>query len=75
MLTRYVTFIFLVGLSALFFTSGRSAPLGDETREGLLRGVTRAERGARPASSVTKPAPAPAEGIGSGKIDGVSFEG
>lgn len=27
MFTRYVTFIFLVGLSALFFTSGRSAPI------------------------------------------------
>jgi hypothetical protein len=43
MFTRYATFIFLVGLSALFFTSGRSAPTGGEARKEPLRSVAAAE--------------------------------
>lgn len=57
MFTRYVTFIFLVGLSALFFTSGRSASLGGVTREGSLSTVTGAERAGLP--DAVRPMPAP----------------
>lgn len=72
-MARYVTFIFLVGLSALFFTSGRSAPIGDEAREGLRRGVPFAERSVRLVSFVTAPAPALAESTGPDEIDDASF--
>lgn len=40
MFTRYVTFIFLVGLSALFFTSGRSATLGEAARKDPIHAAT-----------------------------------
>ncbi len=43
MFTRYATFIFLVGLSAFFFTSGRLAPAGGEARKEPLRSVAAAE--------------------------------
>lgn len=48
MFTRYVTFIFLVGLSALFFTSGRSAPMDRELRNGPHHSATAAEQTAAP---------------------------
>lgn len=43
MFTRYATFIFLVGLSAFFFTSGRSAPAGGDARGEPLRSFAVAE--------------------------------
>lgn len=75
MLTRYVTFIFLVGLSAFFFTSGRSAPLGGETQKGLLYVATTAEGGGLSDSADRMPVPAGAEAIDLDKIDGASFGG
>lgn len=48
MFTRYITFIFLIGLSALFFTSGRSAPMGDGARKDALDSVTTSELGPVP---------------------------
>jgi len=48
MFTRYVTFIFLVGLSALFFTSGRSAPVDKGLRNGPPHSVTVAEQTTAP---------------------------
>jgi hypothetical protein len=50
MFTRYVTFIFLVGLSALFFTSGRSAPISAQVQDGSTHAATTAQRGALPDS-------------------------
>lgn len=49
MFTRYVTFIFLVGLSALFFSSGRSAPIDKGLRNEVPHSVTAAEQVAAPA--------------------------
>jgi len=43
MFTRYATFIFLIGLSALFFTSGRSATRSEEARKARLLAVPAAE--------------------------------
>jgi hypothetical protein len=40
MFTRYVTFIFLVGLSALFFTSGRSATLEEAARPAAIHAAS-----------------------------------
>lgn len=51
MFTRYLTFLFLVGLSAPFFTSGRSATRNEEARKGLAHVVTMAEREALPDSA------------------------
>ena len=75
MFTRYVTFIFLVGLSALFFTSGRSAPIGGEARKDPLYGATTAEPEAAPDSAGMMPGRAEAEFVDLDKIDGASFGG
>jgi hypothetical protein len=75
MFTRYVTFIFLVGLSALFFTSGRSAPIGGESRKNPLSGATTAKQEAAPESAGMMPGPAEAETVDLDKIDGASFGG
>lgn len=75
MFTRYVTFIFLVGLSALFFTSGRSAPIGGESRKDPLYGVTTAEQRAAPDSAGAAPGRAGAEAVDLDSIDGASFGG
>jgi hypothetical protein len=61
MFTRYVTFIFLLGLSALFFTSGRSASISREAQKDPLYSVTRAERGGLPDSAGPMLLPAAAE--------------
>ena len=63
MFTRYLTFIFLVGLSALFFTSGRSATRSEEVQKDLVHIVTTAERGTLPGSAGTMPVPVAAEPI------------
>lgn len=63
MFTRYATFIFLIGLSALFFSSGRSATRHADERKDLVHVVTTAERGTLPDSAGTMPVPAAAEPI------------
>lgn len=53
MFTRYATFIFLIGLSALFFTSGRSASRHQGDEQGRRHVVTAAEDGASPDAART----------------------
>ena len=69
MFTRYVTFIFLVGLSALFFTSGRSATLGEAARTDPIHATAATERAAFSDSA------AAADIVDLDRIDGASFGG
>ena len=62
MFTRYATFIFLIGLSALFFTSGRSATRNEEAWKNPPPIAAMAERGGVPDADGKLPMPRQIQG-------------